>query len=309
MSELDQVLDEYLALRRRLGYLLRDVEPPLRKFIAFLEQQRAEYVTSDLALRWARLPEDVQPAHWAARLSTVRCFARYVSAVDPRTEVPPIDLLSHRFRRKAPYIYTDAEIVRLIEAAKQLHSVLGLRGLTYATLFGLVAVAGLRHGECIALNLDDVDLAAGVLTVRRTKFGKTRLIPIHDSTQHALHRYAQQRDQLLPQRRTRSFFVSDQGRRLTRWTVRYTFVKLSRQIGLRGPRDRRGPRIHDLRHSYAVQTMLRWYRSDVDVERNLPRLATYLGHVHVNDTYWYISAVPELLQLATQRLERAGTSS
>lgn len=196
--------------------------------------------------------------------------------------------------------------MRLIEAARQLPSPRGLRAVTYATLFGLLAVTGMRVSEPIALDRDDVDLARGILTVRRTKFGKSRIVPIHVSTLEELRHYAGLRDRMRPQAQVRSFFVSERGTRLTDSSVRWTFVCLSRQIGLRGPDDSRGPRLNDLRHGFAIETLLRWYRAGVDVEQHLPELSTYLGHVHVHDTYWYISAVPELLQLATLRLEQGG---
>jgi integrase/recombinase XerD len=196
--------------------------------------------------------------------------------------------------------------VCLIEAARLLPSPRGLRASTYATLFGLLAVTGMRMSEPIALDRGDVDLTRGILTVRRTKFGKSRIVPIHASTQQELRQYLDLRDRLHPLVQTRSFFISERGDRLTEWSVRWTLVRLSHRIGLRGPGDSHGPRLHDLRHGFAVETLLRWYRAGVDVEKHLPELSTYLGHVHVADTYWYISAVPELLQLATLRLEDKG---
>jgi integrase len=231
----------------------------------------------------------------------VRRFARYVSALDPGTEIPPQGLLPYRFRRTQPYLYADEEIAHLIEAAKKLRSRQGLRAATYATLFGLLAVTGMRMSEPLAFDRDDVDLARGILTVRRTKFGKSRILPVHASTREALRRYRAVRDRICP--RAQSFFVSERGKRLTSERVWWTFVRLSHQIGLRGPADRHGPRLHDLRHRFAVQTLLGWYRAGLNVEQHLPELSAYLGHAHVTDTYWYISAVPELLQLATLRLE------
>jgi len=254
-------------------------------------------------------PANVQPATWASRLSAVRRFAQFWSASDPRTEVPPLGVLPHRYRRTAPYLYTEDEIRRLITVAKQLPSATGLRPATYATLLGLLAVTGLRISEALALNRDDVNWAEAVLTIRRTKFGKSRLVPVHPSTTRALARYARRRDRVYPKPKTESLFVSERGARLTQGTVRWTFNRLSRRIGLRGPADRRGPRLHDLRHRLAVTTLLRWYRAGMDVERHLPALSTYLGHGHVADTYWYVSAVPELLRLAAARLEARGGRS
>jgi integrase len=305
MTELQTALDEYLAVRRALGFKLRLAGRLLQRFVDFAEREDADFITTELALQWAIQPADAQPAQWANRLGMVRRFAQHCSAVDPRTEMPPPDLLPHRVRRPSPYIYRDDEITRLIRAAKQLPSVTGLRPHTYGTLFGLYAVTGMRTNEPLRLDRDDVDLTDGVLTVRGTKFGKSRYVPIHASTQRVLRRYAARRDRLCPHPQSPSFFVSERGTRLTEWSVRWTFVKLSHQIGLRGPSDSRGPRIHDFRHRLAVNTLLMWYRRDLDVERHLPELATYLGHVHVTDTYWYLTAIPELLRLAVRRLERA----
>jgi integrase len=205
-----------------------------------------------------------------------------------------------------PYLYTNGEIARLMRVAKELPSPLGLRAVTYVTLLGLLVVTGMRVSEPVGLDRDDVDLERGILTIRRTKFGKSRMVPLHASTLEALRRYVDLRDRLFPA--VRSFFVNERGSRLTVNTVEKTFVRLSQQIGLRKPGESHGPRLHDLRHRFAVETLLRWYREDVDVERHLQELSTYLGHVHVADTYWYISAVPEFLELATLRLERKGES-
>ncbi len=302
MSQLQKVLEEYLAVRRALGFKLRDAGGALHNFVSFMDQTGASAITTKLALQWAQ-QSVCTPAQWANRLGMVRRFAQYLSAIDPQTEIPPQGLLPYRFCRKPPYIYNQNEIIQLISAAKNLPSTTGLRPYTYSTLLGLLAVTGMRISEATALNREDVDLMQGILTIRRTKFGKSRLVPIHPSTQRALQDYASRRDGIYPKLKTPSFFVSDRGARLTDCTVRWTFIKLSRQTGLRGQDDRRGPRLHDFRHGFAIQTLLHWYRTGVDVEQHLPELATYLGHTHVTDTYWYLSAAPELLQLAAERLE------
>jgi len=304
MSELQQALEEYLALRRALGYKLYEPGLVLAQFVRFLEGEDAAFITTELALRWATQPVNVQPSHWAKRLSIVRGFAQYRSATDRRTEVPSPQLLPHRVRRPRPYIYRDSEVRRLIAAATELPSGPGLRRQTYATLFGLLAVTGLRISESVGLDRDDVDLGEGLLLVRGAKFGKTRWVPVHSSTLRVLQHYAGMRDRLCPNPQTPSFFLSERGVRLTVWIVRHTFVKLARRIGLRGPNDSRGPRLHDLRHRFAVKTLLDWYQAGIDVEQHLPELATYLGHAHITDTYWYLTATPELLQLAAQRLDR-----
>jgi integrase/recombinase XerD len=304
MSSLRKAVEDYLILRRALGFKLRDMGTALHHFVSFMERERAYTITTSLALRWAIQPQQVQPAHWAARLSFVRSFARHWSAIDPQTEIPPQGLLPYRYHRCTPHLYTDDQIRRLIKAALYLPPPTGLRRWTYSTLFGLLAVTGLRISEAIALQQDDVDLNQGLLTIRLTKFKKSRLVPLHPSTNHRLKRYASKRGAFYPKDRTSHFFLSEQGRPLTDCMVRWTFVKLSRQIGLRGPSDRFGPRLHDFRHRFAVTTLLQWYRSGLDVEQRLPLLSTFLGHAHVTDTYWYLWAVPELLALSKDRLEK-----
>ena len=304
MNRLRKAVHNYLAMRRALGFKLRDAGVGLSDFVVFLQRQRASSITIELALQWATQPSHHQPADWAKRLTWVRGFARHWSATDPRTEIPPWGLLPHRPGRARPYLYTADEIERLLKAAKSLPSRQGLRGLTYRCLFGLLAVTGLRISEALALARQDVDLQQAVLTIRHSKFGKSRLVPLHCSTQRVLWQYAERRDLMLGSDATARFLVSDRGRPLESSTVRRTFYQLSRQTGLRSPADHHGPRLHDFRHRFAVQTLIEWYRSGQDVERRLPILSTYLGHAHVSDTYWYLSACPELMGLAKLRMER-----
>lgn len=302
MSALQTALAEYLAVRRALGFKLHNTGATLHQFVQFAEREGAVCITTELALRWATHPVEVHPAHWATRLSMVRRFAQYCRGTAPHTEIPPQGLLPYRYHRKPPYMYTEQEISQLLAAAHQLQSLTGLRANTYATVLGLLAVTGMRLSEAVGLERADVDLADGSLTIRHTKFGKTRWLPLHPSTQYVLGQYAGLRDHLWPRPHTPRFFLSERGTRLTSWSVRQTFVQLSRHIGLRGATARHGPRLHDLRHSFAVRTLLTWYGAGIHVEQRLPTLAAYLGHAHVNDTYWYLSATPELLRLATQRL-------
>ena len=304
MTKLRKALEEYLALRRALGFKLRVSGRLLHRFVEFAAKKKASFITTKLALEWATQPKHVQPAQWANRLHMVRNFAKYQSAIDPRTEIPPDGLLPYRFRRKPPYIYSDTEITRLIRSAKKLPSPRGLRGPTFSTLFGLLAATGMRASEPINLDCKDVDLKNGILTIHQAKFGKSRLVPVHISTRDKLREYAHLRDKLCPNPISPSFFVSGRGTRLKYCTVRYSFITLSYQIGFRCPGDSHGPRLHDLRHRFAIKTLLNWYRSGCDVEKNIPVLTAYLGHRHVNDTYWYISAAPELLQLAALRLSK-----
>jgi len=303
MSPLRQAVHEYIGMRRSLGFKLNDANTYLLKFISFLEQRGAAHITTELAMQWAQENPSARPAEWARRLRFVRGFARYWSATDPQTEVPPLGLLPHRAGRARPYLYSDEEIRLLLEAALQLPSLRGLPSKTYHCLLGLLSVTGLRISEALHLRSEDVDWKGGVLTIRGTKFGKSRLVPIHPSTQKVLSDYASQRDRFLAGRPASFFLVSRRGTRLTLSRVRRTFYTLSRRTGLRGASASHGPRLHDFRHRFAVQTLLGWYRSGQEVERRLPVLSTYLGHVHVSDTYWYLTACPELMGLAVKRLE------
>ena len=252
MNTLRQAVQEYLVLRRNLGFKLRDAGKGLVDFVTYMEQRRASYITQTLALAWAQQPPNVQPAHWARRLSFVRGFARYRSASDPRTQVPPSGLLPFRPKRARPYLYSDDEIKSLLSAALEMPYRFergALRPSVFHCLFGLLSVAGLRVGEALNLEIRDVDLGAGVLTIRGTKFGKTRLVPLHGSTCTVLADYIARRRRHWARRPVSSYlFVSSWGNRLDGGEVRRTFYALSRQIGLRGPSDSHGPRLHDMRH-------------------------------------------------------------
>jgi len=301
---LEQALNDYLRIRHSLGFRLQQQGSALGNFVAFLRAQGASFITTELALRWATQPAKVDPAQWAWRLARVRRFAIWYSATEPRTEIPPAGLLPHRRRRKPPHIYSEEEIERLLRHTQQLSSRKKLRWHTFTTLFGLLAATGMRVNEVLSLDQPDVNFDQGILHVQQTKFGKSRYVPVHPSTVEALKTYAEARGRLFPTPPTPAFFISERGSRITGQTARYTFAKLSQQLGLRAPAKyhRRGPRLQDLRHRFAVRTLIYWYRTGLDVERELPKLATYLGHVHVNESYWYLEAVPELLQLATDRL-------
>ncbi len=306
MRTLRKSLDDYLKLRRALGFKLETTERCLRGFLDFLEAEEIEHITIELALRWARRPANGDPFTWAQRMQRVRLFAAWYRARDPRTEVPDAGLLAASVRRTPPFIYSGKQIADIVREAGTLPCRRGVRSSTFSTMFGLLAVTGLRISEAIALDRSDVDLQEALLTIRNTKNGKTRLVPLSKSTVAALRRYAGQRDRALPVVTTPAFFVSERGSRVTDCATRYNFAKVSRAVGLRaaaaGHRHGHGPRVHDLRHSFAARTMVEWYRAGIDVERELPKLSAYLGHTHVNDTYWYIEAVPELLQLATERV-------
>lgn len=304
MTTIGQSIQDYLALRRSLGFKLRDSGLCLAKFATFLEARGALHITTSLALEWAQQSPSAQPATCAQRLGYVRGFTRYHVASDPQTEMPPPGLLPFRARRARPYLYSDEDIARLLLGALDLPLAGGLRPWTYHCLLGLLSVTGLRIGEAIRLKAEDVDLQAGVLTIRGTKFGKSRLVPIHPSTGEVLEQYRVRRERFLAGHAASTFFITSRGNPLDIGDIHRTFYQLSRRIGLRGATASHGPRLHDFRHRFAVQTLLRWYRSGEDAERRMPVLSTYLGHVHVADTYWYLSACPELMGLAVARLEQ-----
>ncbi len=308
MNTLAQALREYLRMRRDLGFKLREAGKSLTDFVAFMRQHRSTCITSKLALAWAQQPRNVQPSHWARRLSFVRGFARYRSATDARTQIPPQGLLPFQPQRARPYLYSDDEIARLLRAALDMtyrYERGALRPWVFHCLYGLLSVSGLRLGEALHLELRDVDLQSAVLTVRGAKFGKDRLVPLHASTCKVLERYLVRRGRHWADRPVSSYlFVSSWGNRLDSADVHRTFYALSRQIGLRAAADSHGPRLHDMRHRFATNTLVRWYQSNQDPARLLPVLSAYLGHVHVEDTQWYLSASPELMREAMRRLER-----
>jgi integrase len=308
MNSLRRAVTEYLSLRRGLGFKLKEAGTALLDFVKFLEQHRASYVTQTLALAWAQQPVNVQPARWAQRLSYVRGFARHRSATDPRTQIPQQGLLPFHPKRARPYLYSADEIKRLLSAALQMtcrYERGELRPWTFHCLFGLLSVSGLRLGEARNLELRDVDLKSAVLTIRGAKFGKSRLVPLHASTCKVLAEYIARRNRHWEARPVSSYlFVSSWGNRLDSGEIHRTFYVLSRQIGLRGEADSHGPRLHDMRHRFATNTLVDWYRSNQDPERCLPILSAYLGHVHVADTQWYLSGSPELMREAMRRLER-----
>ncbi|WP_447732343.1 tyrosine-type recombinase/integrase [Rhodanobacter soli] len=307
MSTLQLAMEEYLQVRRALGYKLREAGAELPRFVNFMEERRAKHITARLALEWAQQSTTVQPAEWARRLGFVRGFARYLSAFDSATEVPAAGLLPYRRQRARPHVYTEQEIDGLLSAALELPTAFPstrLRPHIFHCLIGLLSVTGLRISEALGLQVGDVDLGNAVLTIRGAKLGRDRLLPVHATTCAALSEYLQQRERFPDMRDSPYLFASRRGKRLDIGLVHRTFYTLSRQIGLRGPLDSHGPRLHDLRHRFAVMTLLHWYASGDDPTRQLSVLSTYLGHVHVADTYWYLSAWPELMAQAMARLER-----
>jgi len=294
---------DYLQLRRSLGYKLERDGVVLPRFVKYLVAARAETITTELAVSWAQLPEGSSAKLCRDRLIAVRGFAKYMTTIDAATQVPPAGVFGFRANRPAPYLWSQNDIGRLLEAAGRLRS--PFRAATYETFLGLLAVTGLRNGEARDLQSGDVDLDAGLITINQAKFGRARLIPLHDSTVTKLNDYARHRDGLHPQPKSATFFVTDAGTTLKSSNVDRTFGQLIDALALRTENER--PRMHDLRHSFAVRALINWHRAGQDVEARIPALATYLGHVNPASTYWYLSASPELMGLAAARLnERFG---
>lgn len=303
MSNLQDHLKGYLALRQALGYKLRTHRSSLKNFVQFVSAKKATTITTQLALAWAMKPDGANPKWWAYKLRMVHHFALYVRARDHTTEVPPLRLLPYSHQRPTPYIYSEKEISHLIAAAKALPCRKGLRGLTYFTLFSLIWVTGLRISEALALDREDVNRTNQLLTIRNTKFGKSRLIPVHASTSNALTHYARCRDQIFPDAQSPSFFLSTLGNRPTTAIAQLTFRQLCYKNGIRDTNQEKKPRIHDMRHTFAVKSLIGIYKGDNDTEQAVYTLSVYMGHVGPTSTYWYLSAVPELLELASNRLE------
>ena len=301
MSPLRQAVADYLRIRRALGFKLERAEKLLAQFVTYLEQRQAATVTISHALAWATLPADASAWWWTMRLSTVRRFAAYLRTIDAAAEVPPAGLIARQRHRATPYLYSPSDIAAVLAAAARLPR--RLSAATYPALIGLLAVTGMRIGEAIALDTCDFDQPAGVVTVREGKFGKSRLLPLHPTTTAGLRQYLQDRDRLCPFPASDALFISTTGTRLGYLRVHRTFRRLTHQAGLAARSATCRPRIHDLRHSFAVQTLLDWYRDGEDVQALLPRLSTYLGHADPKHTFWYLSAAPELLALAGQRLD------
>lgn len=298
-------LDRYLSMRRSLGYDLATAERILRRFIQYADERDASQVTTDLFLGWQAAFGQARRSTWGARFIIVRLFSQWLHGLDASHEVLPRGLIPYRYCRTHPYIFTDEQIVAIVEEAARLPSIYGMRGLTCSTLFGLIAVTGMRITEALSLDTGDVYLETGIAHIRFGKLGKERLLPLHDSAVERLRAYVAERDRLLGTTPV-PLFVKCDGKRLGDCGARYNFAHVCQRIGLREVqterRHGRGPRIHDLRHSFAAKTMIDWYRSGEDPAREMIKLTTWLGHANPDHTYWYIEAVPELLELASARI-------
>lgn len=306
MTRLAQLAEDHLAIRRALGYELKGQGRILMSFVRHLDERGGTRTTIESALDFATQPADAAPIWWRHRFSAVRGLAAYVQSIDPTTEVPPPRLLGGGIPRAVPYLYTQSEVAGLMSAASRLRP--ALRAATYETLIGLLAVTGMRVGEVIALERDDVDLGVGLLTIRRPKFDRERIVPLHPTATAALTRYVARRDELRPSCRDSSFLVSIRGTRLLHGNVHLTFGRLLEEVGIEARSSRCRPRLHDFRHRFAVETLLSWYRSGADVAAKMPLLSTFLGHVKPANTFWYLSATLELFGVVADRLERAERS-
>jgi len=303
VSALGQAAADYLALRRSLGHQLAGAGRLLPRFVAYLDQAGAETVTTQAALAWAHEPDAVPGSTvWACRLTVTRGFARHMAGIDPRTEIPPAELIGYRQHRRSPFLFSEADIAAVMAQARLIGR--PLPSITHETLIGLLAATGMRVGEAIGLDRDDINWPEGVLLIRRSKFTKSRQVVLHPSSVRALARYARRRDQLAPRPATPGFFVSIRGARLSYSVVYANFRKLCQASGV-GACSAVRPRIHDLRHSFAVGCLVRWYQEGADVQARLAWLSAYLGHRDPRYTYWYLSAAPELLAHAASRLDRS----
>jgi integrase/recombinase XerD len=308
VTALEQDLADYLQLRHALGHELAEAGWLLPRFVAYLDAHGASTVTIEAALGWAQQPATERPTTTGARrMTAARGFARYLSGFDPATEVPPLGLMPHRQRWRRPFIYSQADITAVMDQARR--SITSpLRAATYDTVIGLLAASGLRIGEAIKLDRGDVDWSQGTLLIRESKFGKSRLVPLQASSMQVLQDYATVRDELQPRPKEPSFFVSLTRNRLSYAVVSATFRQLVNAAGV-GTGAPSAPRLHDLRHTFAVRTLLGWYRAGEDVQAKIPSLSTYLGHREPSSTYWYLSAAPELLALAAARQESARSAA
>ena len=313
MKTLRKAIRDYLQLRRGLGYKLDVSERHLLDFSNFLKHQKTTRITTQLALEFATKNPSLDRGGWVSRMGSVRAFARYWNGVDPSSEIPPKGLLRSAKKRAKPRLCSGRQITRLLKAAlagRQTQT-RGLRPWTLYVLFGLLAVTGMRVSEAVNLQTDDINWRESYLTVRDTKFGKSRRVPLHRTTLQILRRYNHRRDRFLrvgwrqasARQTTRLFFVSNRGTALSHGNLRWSFHELQRQAGLLTPGDLR-VRIHDLRHRFAVETLRRWYQRPLtNVEARLPVLSTFLGHVNVGATYWYLSSTPGLRAAALGRVE------
>ena len=301
-------VDQYIAHCRTLGYKLQGRRAMLRRFVAFLSRRAPDSpITTALALEWATESKLDTPINQARKLTAVRAFARYCAVDDPRTEIPPENLLGKTRRRPSPYIYSSEEIHSLLNAAWHLRPPDALRPQTYAVLLGLLACTGIRIGETIRLRLDDVRWNDPALVIRDSKRLRERLVPLHDSTVNTLQAYVQRRSIYVQDASCDRFFINDNGGPLCHGQILRVFRRLRSTVGIGGT-GRGQPRIHDLRHTFACRRVLQWQQDGIPLDKAIASLSTYLGHVAPTDTYWYLTGMRELLQACGERFERYAES-
>jgi integrase len=300
VSALAETAAEYLRLRRLLGHNLDEHHRLLPRFVAYLDSIGATTVTVEAAVAWSTAGVDPATTNGARRMMVARGFARHMAGLDEHTEIPPVGLVPMRQRWRPPFLFSATDIDILMEAAGRRRW--RLPSATYTTLIGLLAATGMRVGEALRLEPDDINHTDGVIVIRQSKFGKSRLVPVRPDTIAALDGYLANRDRLLRvERATTRVFVSSRGGPLIYPVVQQVFRDLCDRNGI-GADAARAPRIHDLRHSFAVTVLTRWYRHGENIETRLPELSTYLGHRDPRSTYWYLSAAPELLAYAAAKL-------
>jgi integrase/recombinase XerD len=295
------ILKDYLAMRRKLGFKLQKHEETLRGFLNFFETRKDTYLTTELALKWAKKPKNTDPAWWTERLSMIRGFAAYWKTIDPRTEVPSLHILLPQYKRPTPHIYSNQEIAQILSLAKKLPT---KDSYTYWTLYGLLLATGMRIGEALALDNEDVDLKQGVITIRDTKLNKSRILPLHITTLEILKQYVQKRNKQFAKSKEAAFFVVSDDRRPSHHMAWRRFKKILIEMGIWNPSHNKDPRLHSLRHTFAVRALTEFYRNGQDIDGKIHALSTYLGHKDIRCTYWYLTAVPELMAQVLSRLEK-----
>lgn len=303
MKMLTKAVQGYLCMRCQLGFKLKGVANILNRFAAYMENKKASHITSKLALDFVMQNPNCSRSHCAIKLGVIRRFATYLRTMDPLTEVPA-DLLPYLYQRRHPYIYSDDDIFKLLKSCTNLSAHCPLRPHTYYTLFGLIAVTGMRTSEAIALLRESVDLTNGIITIRESKFRKSRKIPIHASTVKQLARYVENRDLCFGKKQSSYFFVNNKGNGLSAYIARYVFNKICLATGLRKKDKCGGPRIIDFRHTFAIKTLMRCYQEGLSTDAVIPALSLYLGHENPLNTYWYLTSTPELLSLVNAHLEK-----
>lgn len=295
------ILKDYLAMRRKLGFKMKKHQEILPSFITFFQNQKDQYLTTKLALKWAREPKNTDPAWWTERLSMLRGLAAYWKTIDPRTEVPSLHILLPQYKRPTPHIYSDQEVAQILALAEKLPT---KDSYTYWTLYGLLLATGMRIGEALALDNKDVDLEQGVITIRDTKLNKSRILPLHETTRRILKQYVQKRNKQFAKSKEAAFFIVSDGRRPSHHMAWNRFKNILIEMGIWNPLHNRDPRLHSLRHTFAVRALTEFYRNGQDIDGKIHALSTYLGHKDIKCTYWYLTAVPELMGHVLSRLEK-----